>query len=607
MKVSTIGTLIALVAVGAGVVTTRAIASPPPGKGYVPVFDDEFTGTTLNTSWWNYNYPWGTYHNAEANMSPAEVFVNNGLTLQAENKRSIWNPWGFWSNTFNKYIPLDYTSGTINTDGKESWHYGYFEGRFKMPSATSTWPAFWMLQDGGWPPELDIFELAGSRTDDHYTYHYSGPSGPLSFGSDYLSNVDLSKGWHNYAFEWTPNHLNYYVDDSLIKSFYDPTDIAQMNNMYFLIDLQVGGWAPDPVASDYPQQLKCQWVKVWQIGGPPSGEYRLAPTSDMGKSLDVNGYSQKPGTSLDIYHADYSENQIFKLERQNDGSYNIRAYPDWNWDNLLLDVPGWQTANGTAMDIWTGGTGANQRYYLTDEGNGNWRLAPKFATQKAVEVNYNIGKVDLWDYWGGSNQLWLLDPPLGTMTLKTITSTSVTDSAATISWTSSYPSTSEIDYGTTANYSNQVTDPTTLQNHSLTLTNLKPGTEYHYRVVSTDMYGEKISSGDHTFSTQWPNLPRVEVTGTSVSRLGNNDIQVVVSLKNVGTATAQDLKVISAALNTQPVVSISPTGPYTIAVGQTSNLTLVFPPAASKTSAVVVMHMRSSNGLEGIGARISIP
>ncbi len=607
MKVRTLGTLIALFTISAGIVGKPALASPPPGKGYVPVFDDEFTGTSLNTSWWNYNYPWGTYHNGEANMNPSEVFVNNGLTLQAEDRRSIWNPWGIWSNTFNKYIPFDYTSGTINTDGKESWHYGYFEGRFKMPPATSTWPAFWMLQDGGWPPELDIFELAGSRSDDHYTYHYSGASGPLSFGSDFTTGGNLSQGWHNYGFEWTPNHLNYYVDDKLIKSFYDPADIAQMKNMYFLIDLQVGGWAPDPVASDYPQQLKCQWVKVWQIGGPPSGNYRLAPVSDPGKSLDVLNYSQKAGTQLDIYPADYSENEIFNLQRQTNGSYAIKAYPDWNWDNLFLDVPGWNTNNGNPMDIWTGGPGGNQLYYFNDEGNHNWWISPAIATSKAVEVAYNLGKVDLWSFWGGTNQLWLLDPPLGAMSLNAVGSSSVTDTAATINWKSSYPATSEVDYGTTTNYSNQITDPSTLQNHALTLTGLKPGMEYHYRVVSTDMYGEKISSSDHTFSTQWSNLPRLEVSSTNVTRLSDNDIQVKVGLTNVGTAAAQNVDILNSSLGGNAPVSIAPSGPYNVAVGQSVALTLVFPQMTSKTSTVLVMHLHSSNGLEGIGARVTIP
>ena len=606
MKLSRTWSLVVLSAVVSNLLCSAGHASPPPGRGYIPVFDDEFTGTTLSSSWWNYNYPWGTYHNGEANMDPSEAFVNNGLTLQAENRRTIWNPWGYWSNDFNKYIPLDYTSGTINTNGKESWHYGYFEGRFKMPSAVSTWPAFWMLQNG-WPPELDIFEVQNSRYNDYYTYHYSSNNGPTSFGGVYSSGGDLSAGWHTYGFEWTPNHLNYYVDDDLVQSFYDPGAIAQMNNMYFLIDLQVGGWAPNPNPADYPQQLKCQWVRAWQIGGPPSGNYRLAPMSDPGKSLDVAGYNQGNGASLDLWPATYGENEIFSLLRQNDGSYNIKAYPDWSWDNLILDVPGWNTANGTSMDVWNGGSGDNQRYYLTDEGNHNWRITPKIATGKAVEVNYNAGTVDLWDYWGGSNQLWLLDPPLGPMTLSSIVATNVSDSTATINWTSSYPATSEVDYGLTTAYSYQVTDPATLQGHSIELSGLEPGAEYHYRVVSTDMYGERISSGDQLLSVQWSNLPRVEITSTSVSRLSSQAIQVMVKLANVGTADATNLHILKAFLGGKPVQSISPSGPNTLPRGQNMTFTLVFPPLPGGTKAALMVRLRSSNSLEGVGARISVP
>ena len=38
---------------------------------------------------------------------------------------------------------------------RESYHYGRFEARSKLPDAEGTWPAFWLVNDDQWP-ELPI-------------------------------------------------------------------------------------------------------------------------------------------------------------------------------------------------------------------------------------------------------------------------------------------------------------------------------------------------------------------------------------------------------------------------------------------------------------------
>lgn len=391
-----------------------ACADPPPGKGYVQVFADEFVGDTLNTALWSYNYPWGTTHNGQANMRPSQVTVSNGvLTLTAVAERSIWDPWGFWDNNANKYVPFDYTSGTVHTKGKASWRYGYFEGRFKMPAPVSTWPAFWMLQDG-WPPELDIFEVEGDRRRTHYSYHYRNGSGQhAAFGGEYWG-PNLSADWHTYGVEWTPDHLDFYFDGRRVNSFTRPSEIAQMQSMYLLIDLQVGGWAPDPKPADYPAWLQCDWVRVWQIGGPPTGTYRVVPALAPDKSLEVRGYETGNGAPIDQWTATFGDNQRWTLDRQSDGSYKIRANIG---SNKVLDLSGWQTDNGTKIVIWDDSGGDNQRWYFQDVGGGFYRIIPRIAPGGCLDVRDGStedgAEVWLWGYWGGANQLWQLSTPDG--------------------------------------------------------------------------------------------------------------------------------------------------------------------------------------------------
>ena len=51
---------------------------------------------------------------------------------------------------------------SIRMNTVESWKYGYFEARLKLPTGKGTWPAFWMMPKNytAWPDdgEIDIME-----------------------------------------------------------------------------------------------------------------------------------------------------------------------------------------------------------------------------------------------------------------------------------------------------------------------------------------------------------------------------------------------------------------------------------------------------------------
>jgi len=76
------------------------------------------------------------------------------------------------------------------------------------------------------------------------------------------------------------------------------------------------------------------------------------------------------------------------------------------------------------------------------------------------------------------------------------------DTGATITWDTDEAATSRVDYGTTAAYENGFQENTALvTSHSVVLTGLTPGTEYHYKVTSADGTGNSSSTLDLTFTT----------------------------------------------------------------------------------------------------------
>ena len=78
----------------------------------------------------------------------------------------------------------------------------------------------------------------------------------------------------------------------------------------------------------------------------------------------------------------------------------------------------------------------------------------------------------------------------------------MTNSWATIAWSSNEPADSLVQYGTTTVYgSSSPIDPTPVYDHSIAITGLAASTLYHYRVTSRDGAGNVTTSADATFTT----------------------------------------------------------------------------------------------------------
>ncbi len=87
--------------------------------------------------------------------------------------------------------------------------------------------------------------------------------------------------------------------------------------------------------------------------------------------------------------------------------------------------------------------------------------------------------------------------------ISAVASSGITQSSATITWTTNEASDSQVEYGTTIAYGRSaVLNLSLVTSHSQTLTGLSAGTTYHYRVKSRDAAGNLAPSGDFTFTTQ---------------------------------------------------------------------------------------------------------
>ena len=244
--------------------------TPLSYPGYALVWNDEFTGSTLDLNFWNQELGngtggWGNNELEYYTNSLKNTFLSNGNLIIEARKEAIG---GF-----------NYSSSRLTTQNKKTFKFGRIDIRAKLPVSKGMWPALWMLGSNissvGWPAcgEMDIMELVGSSPGRvRSTMHWKSASGThLSKGADYnLSSGDFSREFHVFSMVWTADQIKNYVDDILILTT-TVTDAGAANypfnaNQFFIFNVAVGGdWPGPPDASTpFPQRMFVDYVRVFQ-------------------------------------------------------------------------------------------------------------------------------------------------------------------------------------------------------------------------------------------------------------------------------------------------------------------------------------------------------
>ncbi|MBI3804681.1 MAG: fibronectin type III domain-containing protein [Nitrospirae bacterium] len=125
--------------------------------------------------------------------------------------------------------------------------------------------------------------------------------------------------------------------------------------------------------------------------------------------------------------------------------------------------------------------------------------------------------------------------------LSGITVGSLSNSAATISWTTNEAADSQVQFGTTAAYgASTARDGALTTGHSQNLTGLSASTTYHFRVLSSDAAGNLSTSGDNTFTTAaLPDTTPPVLSGIAAGNLTATSAQISWSTNEVATSQVE--------------------------------------------------------------------
>jgi len=245
---------------------------PPVDGEWTKTFDDNFTGNSIDLTKWNVYAP--NYGSQRMHFTKDNVIVKDGtLTLRLEKKH------GF-HNDDPKEKESDYATGWLDTYGKWVQRYGYFEARMKLPTAPSSWPAFWLMPDRGlkagpeWERsstknggmEFDIMETLSIWGVARHDFGMHWDSYGVSHKSHgmFTAYVQPDKeGFITVGMLWTPGLVVLY-DNGRETARWECPRVSTIQS-HLILDNVLGGWEAEAVDdAKFPADFVVSYVRVWQ-------------------------------------------------------------------------------------------------------------------------------------------------------------------------------------------------------------------------------------------------------------------------------------------------------------------------------------------------------
>lgn len=241
---------------------------------YKLVWSDEFDyeGKPDPTKW-NYDiggHGWGNNESQYYTDEEANAYVKDGsLFIKAIKEEKEGK---------------NYTSARLTTFERQSWKYGKFEIKAKLPKGKGTWPAIWMLPDDirsetptPWPlcGEIDIMEHVGKDENMvHVSLHTSLYNHIKGTQRTYFERLtDVFDTAHEYSFEWTPEYIEFFYDGRAVKRFTKGVDGSDIGvggwpfdkPFYLILNIAVGGnWGGEIDDAMLPYLMEIEYVRVYQ-------------------------------------------------------------------------------------------------------------------------------------------------------------------------------------------------------------------------------------------------------------------------------------------------------------------------------------------------------
>ncbi|OIN57372.1 glycoside hydrolase family 16 protein [Arsenicibacter rosenii] len=221
--------------------------------GYKRVWQDEFNGTALDLTKWEYR----------------QAGVVRNLGRVAKETVSLDGK----GNLVIQLLKTDgeYKIGQIGTEKTYKTKYGYYECRARMNHEPGPHVAFWLqsptlgkylndpVRSG---TEIDIFEYHRKEpTTVHHNLHWDGYGTDHKTTGQKTTTPSIETGFHTFGLLWTEKEYVFYVDG---KETWRTTTAVSNVDEYIILSLELTGWGGDPAKATLPDEVVYDYVRVYQ-------------------------------------------------------------------------------------------------------------------------------------------------------------------------------------------------------------------------------------------------------------------------------------------------------------------------------------------------------
>ena len=257
----------------------RGEEAPPRNPAYQLAWADEFDrdGPPDPEKWRSEE---GFMRNEELQWyHAANSYCRNGLLVIEAKREDFPNPYhrpGSRDWRQNRAV-ASYTSGSLISTNKFTWHFGRAEVRARFKAQSGLWPAIWTTGQGRWPHagEIDIMEFYQGKILANFVWagkggkdHWASSAHPLTdFGKD-----TWDEDFHLWVTEWNREKIDIYLDGRLLNSLPMSSSINQdgppinpfSESQRFRFDLAIGGTGGDPAKTTFPQKFEIDYVRIYE-------------------------------------------------------------------------------------------------------------------------------------------------------------------------------------------------------------------------------------------------------------------------------------------------------------------------------------------------------
>lgn len=321
-----------------------------------------------------------------------------------------------------------------------------------------------------------------------------GASGGVPSGWGSASNPVASTGQTIYRSN-VNSDTDTYTDWAVASGNGDPQTQASVPTLNYVMFSEIFYDTPGTDSNE-------EWIELYN---PTTQSINISGYSIVDNNGSGSTYTFPSGTNIDAesyFTVAVNQNGFNALYAAD--AYQYGSIPSLNngGDALLLKDNSGNTVDQVA---WENGT--------TGGVPTGWGTGPTASTGQSIyRVDLTTDSDTDSDWSTLSNNGSPATIPMADTTppvISAITESNITETEATISWTTSEPATSQINYGVSASYGSSNSSSNYTTSHSITLTNLNSGTNYFYQVVSADEAGNTTVDEVYSFTTVSPPVSTV--------------------------------------------------------------------------------------------------